>query len=207
MPFDRNSTYPRRPSLSTIDSAETRGSYTVNDDQAPLREPRADNMASAVALDHEPKRHDTFVDVDTNSNSYNVTPPTSNAQSPTTIAPPRPYHLVRVPSVQTRYMEMLLHLDKIPRLDNILASAFTWILLAGFLVVPGTFTTFKTSQVFKDASNADKNGVERDIVHSIANIGLLWVSGFLALVGAVGCFWLWFKWRRNYVWLINKIFL
>jgi hypothetical protein len=164
-------------------------------------------MASAVAFDHEPKRHDTFTHVDINTNNYNVPPPTSNALSPTTTAPPQPQYLVRIPSVRTRYMEMLLHLDKIPRLHNILASAFTWILLASFLVVPGTFTTFKTSQAFKDADNADKSGVAYDIVHSIANIGLLWVSGFLALVGSVGCFYLWFRWRKNYVWLINKIFL
>lgn len=205
MRSDRNKTLPRRLSLSTIDSEESRVSYRENDDRAPLRKnPTA--MASSITFDHEPKRHDAFSNIDIDSN-YGVPPATSTALSPSTEAPQRPQYLARVPSVQTRYMEMLLHLDKIPRLHNILASAFTWILLAGFLVVPGTFTTFKTSQVFKDANNTDKGGVADDIIHSIANIGLLWVSGFLALVGALGCFFLWFRWRQNYVWLINRIFL
>ncbi|ETI22614.1 hypothetical protein G647_06690 [Cladophialophora carrionii CBS 160.54] len=115
--------------------------------------------------------------------------------------------LVRVPSVQTRYMEMLLHLDEIPRFYNILASLFTWIILAGFLVVPGTFTTFKESEAFQDADNNDDDEVTHAIVHSIANIGLLWLSGAFCIVGALGCLALWFRWRENYVWLINRVFL
>jgi hypothetical protein len=202
MRFDRNNTISRRPSLSTVNSEETRVSYRENDKALP----RKDNMASAVSSDHEPKRHDTFSNIDIGSN-YNPPPPTSTALSPTTDVPQRPRYLARVPSVQTRYMEMLLHLDKIPRLHNIAASAFTWIMLASFLVVPGTYTKIQTSQTFKNADNPNGSGVAHDIVHSIANIGLLWVSGFLALVGTLGCLYLWFRWRQNYVWLINRIFL
>lgn len=40
-------------------------------------------------------------------------------------------------------MNMLLALDGIPRLDNLLASFFTWILLAGFVLFPGTFTSLE----------------------------------------------------------------
>lgn len=204
MRFDRNDKNPRRPSLSTNDSEETQVSYREKEEA----HPRKDNMASAVSFDHEPKRHDTFSNVDVGSN-YNPPPPppTCTALSPTTDVPRRPQYLARVPSVQTRYMEMLLHLDKIPRLHNIAASAFTWIMLAGFLVVPGTYTKIQTSETFKNANNPDDSGVAHDIVRSIANIGLLWVSGFLALVGTLGCFYLWFRWRQNYVWLINRIFL
>ena len=54
--------------------------------------------------------------------------------------------LVRKPSVQTRYVDMLLHLDTIPRLDNILASLFTWLLLAGYLVFPATFISLSESK-------------------------------------------------------------
>jgi hypothetical protein len=104
-------------------------------------------------------------------------------------------------------MEMLLHLDEIPRMYNILASLFTWIMLAGFLVVPGTFTTFKESKAFQDADDNDDDEVAHAIVHSIANIGLLWLSGAFCIVGAVGCLALWFRWRENYVWLINRVFL
>ena len=104
-------------------------------------------------------------------------------------------------------MEMLLHLDKIPRLYNILASLFTWILLASFIVVPGTFTTFKESKAFQDADHSDDNEVAHAIAHSIANIALLWLAGSFCIVGIVGCILLWCRWRENYVWLINRIFL
>jgi hypothetical protein len=104
-------------------------------------------------------------------------------------------------------MEMLLHLDQIPRLHNILASIFTWILLAGFLVIPGTFTSFKNSNAFKDADGNGSNEVANAIVHGIKNVGLLWVSGAFCVIGALGCLWLWFMWRKNYVWLLNRIFL
>ncbi|RMZ77593.1 hypothetical protein DV737_g4243, partial [Chaetothyriales sp. CBS 132003] len=122
---------------------------------------------------------------------------------PQTSSAPR---LVRVPTTQTRYMEMLLHLDQIPRSHNILVAACTWILLAGFLVVPGTFTSFKNSTAFKDADDDDSNTVAHAIVHSIAHIGLLWVSGACCIVGGLGCLAMWFRWRRNYVWLLNRIF-
>ncbi len=107
---------------------------------------------------------------------------------------------------------MLLHLDEIPRLYNILASLGTWIILAGFLVVPGTFTTFKESKAFQEADNADGGDdagteVTHAIVHSIANIGLLWLSGSFCVAGTLVCLWLWLRWRHNYVWLINKIFM
>lgn len=114
--------------------------------------------------------------------------------------------LARVPSVQTRYMEMLLHLDEIPRIHNIAASLFTWIILAGFLVVPGTFTSFKNSEAFQNA-NSNKDDIAHNIVHSIANIGLLYLSAGFCAVGSLGCLWMWFRWRHNYVWLINRVFL
>jgi hypothetical protein len=49
--------------------------------------------------------------------------------------------LQRADSQNTRYMNMLLALDGIPRLHNMLAAFFTWILLAGFVLLPGTFTS------------------------------------------------------------------
>lgn len=44
---------------------------------------------------------------------------------------------------QTRYVNMLLALDGISPLFNVLAAFFTWILLAGFLLFPGTFASWK----------------------------------------------------------------
>ena len=102
---------------------------------------------------------------------------------------------------------MLLSLDEVAALWNILAAVSTWLVLAAFLVIPGTFTTFKDSQAFKDADDGSKNDVAHAILRTVAHIGLLWVSGIFAIVGALGCLCCWVRWRYNYVWLINRIFL
>ena len=72
-----------------------------------------------------------------------------------TISSKRP--LVRMPSIHTRYMEMLLHLDEIPRIYNILGSLFTWIILAGFLVVPGTCRLAFVPNLFVFATSNELN--------------------------------------------------
>ncbi len=43
--------------------------------------------------------------------------------------------------METQYVNMLLALDGIPLTHNILAALATWILLAGFLILPGSFTS------------------------------------------------------------------
>lgn len=118
---------------------------------------------------------------------------------------PRPTKpsLTRTTTAQTRYMEMLLGLDTIPRIHNLLASFFTWILLAGFLVFPGTFTSLQKYE----SSNKSGPAIEHQILHTVANVPLLWVAGACVIIGAVGMVGLWFRWRRNYVWLINRIFM
>lgn len=44
-------------------------------------------------------------------------------------------------NMQTRYVRMLLAMDHIPDIYVLLASFFTWILLAGFILFPGTFAS------------------------------------------------------------------
>lgn len=39
------------------------------------------------------------------------------------------------------------------------------------------------------------------------NIPLLVIAGICTGIGAAGMVWLWWRWRQNYVWLLNKIFL
>jgi hypothetical protein len=104
-------------------------------------------------------------------------------------------------------MEMLLHLDRIPRLHNILAAGFGWILLAGFLVIPGTFTSFKQTEAYENASGNAASDIANSIVNAINNVPLVYISAALSGVGALGCISLWYQWRKNYVWLINRIFL
>ena len=180
-----------RKSLSTIASED---SSTVQENQNKTTSPpRRSNTTGTLTKSNSPKMNNisTFQRADTTASQTSSTRP----------------QLVRIPTTQTRYMEMLLHLDRIPRIHNILSSAFTWILLAGFLVVPGTFTSFKNSATFKNADADNSNEIAHAIVHSIANIGLLWVSGAFCVIGALGCIFLWLRWRKNYVWVLNRIFL
>ena len=108
-------------------------------------------------------------------------------------------------TAQTRYVDMLLDLDNVPRWHNLLASFSTWILLAGFLIVPGTFTSVEKSSMVKEA--AKQNAVAHEVLEKVKNASLLWIAFSCCLVGVTGLSWLWWRWRSNYVWLINKIFL
>lgn len=101
-------------------------------------------------------------------------------------------------------MRMLLSLDKIPRLHNILASFFGWIMLAGFIVLPGTFTSL--------AKLGSNNAVKAtpgasDVLNSVQSVPLLVVAAVCCGIGYLGNLWLSIRWRNNYVWLLNKLYL
>lgn len=108
-------------------------------------------------------------------------------------------------SAQTRYTGMLLNLDTIPWSHNLLASFSTWILLAGFLIVPGTFTSIEKSQVLQE--HAKENAIAEKILDEVKHASLLYIAFTCCLLGSSGLLWLWWRWRTNYVWLINKIFM
>ncbi|MCJ1243330.1 hypothetical protein MMC30_000527 [Trapelia coarctata] len=114
--------------------------------------------------------------------------------------------LVHRPSVQTRYMDMLLGLDEIPRLHNILASFFTWILLAGYVVFPATFTSLNRSKNLAQAA-VDGNEFEKSVLNTVRNAPLVWIATICCILGASGMAWLWWRWRSNYIWVINRIFM
>ena len=194
----RDSEQGARPSLSTINSDDGQGHY----DNRPIK--RVDVTTLSTSTSSSPETTPIKTSTSNSPRRKNTNRSSDLGRSDILTSPPP---LARLPSVQTRYMTMLLHLDEIPRIYNILCSLFTWIILAGFLVVPGTFTTFKQSDAFKEADDDDSNEVAHAIVHTVANIGLLWLSGAFCLVGVVGCLCLCLRWRRNYVWLVNRVFL
>ncbi|KAI6157297.1 hypothetical protein BKA82DRAFT_994278 [Pisolithus tinctorius] len=99
---------------------------------------------------------------------------------------------------QTRYVEMLLALDDIPNLYKVLAAFFTWILLAGFILFPGTFATW-----------ADKppGTTEHELASVINNVPLLVIAWVCTGIGGLGMLWLWWRWRKNYIWIVNRIFV
>ncbi|CAE6453859.1 unnamed protein product [Rhizoctonia solani] len=111
--------------------------------------------------------------------------------------------LQRRPSANTRYMNMLLELDAVPRFHNMLASFFTWILLAGFVIFPGTFTSIQQLEL-DDPSRSD---AERWILGRVKNVPLLVIAGLCCAIGTLGMIWLWHRWHKNFIWLVNRIFL
>ena len=117
--------------------------------------------------------------------------------------------LEKAPAQETEYMGMLLHqsqvIEKRPYW-NILTAACTWILLAGFIVLPGTYTNFQNSSAIQ-AAQKDQSNVGNKILASIAHLGLLAVASVLCGLGILGIIGLWLKWRANYIWLINKVLL
>lgn len=116
-----------------------------------------------------------------------------------------PVELTQPSQHQTRYMDMLLSLDTVPRSHNILASLSTWILLAGFLIIPGTFTSVEKSQMIQQ--EAKQNAVAGKFLDEVKHASLLYIAFACCLIGSSGVMWLWWRWRSNYVWLINKIFM
>lgn len=94
---------------------------------------------------------------------------------------------------------MLLALDKVPFLHNTAASAACWLLLAGFVVLPGTFSTLSTLDTSSGTLTAT-------VIHEVQNIPLFVIAYLLSSIGASGMIWLWWRWRKNYIWLLNRIF-
>ncbi|KAL4887978.1 hypothetical protein BDV59DRAFT_196830 [Aspergillus ambiguus] len=83
---------------------------------------------------------------------------------------------------------MLVDMEKAPPFENILAAFCCWILLAGYLVLPGTFASIQGS--------SSQN----------VNVSLLGVAGALCVVGLLGTTWSSYKRRMNYVWLVLTLF-
>ncbi|RDH14287.1 hypothetical protein M747DRAFT_224202, partial [Aspergillus niger ATCC 13496] len=104
-----------------------------------------------------------------------------------------------------RYVNMLLDTEKVPLIDNILAATFCSILLAGYLVFPGTFTSLQTSASLKKASDA--NEVGRTAYKAVQNVSLLGIAATCCFIGLCGASWLYYRNRQNYVWIGRKIFL
>jgi len=101
------------------------------------------------------------------------------------------------PSVQRSYTDV--RLEEVPRLDCILSFIFTWLLLAGFVVLPGTFNTLEGIQ-------SGSTQVEK-VLHTIQHLPLLVIGYACCGVGGAGMCILWIRWHHNYVWLLNSIFI
>ena len=91
-----------------------------------------------------------------------------SASGPSKTDDTRPHLMHGTPSqMDTQYVNMLLALDDIPSLHNMLAKFFNWILLAGFILFPGTFTSLKNL-----GGSGESDQIEQQLVHAVTNIPL-----------------------------------
>lgn len=127
-------------------------------------------------------------------------PPPPQPRNP---RPSRPELQRRRTTAKTRYIDMLLGLDHVSPLHNILASVFVWILLAGYIVFPATFNSLQKTS-YDDKANTR---LKAEVLATARNLPLLYVAAAACGIGVLGCVWLWWKHRGNYVWVINRIFL
>lgn len=103
----------------------------------------------------------------------------------------------------SRYVQMLLDVDHMPWIYNVIASVAQWTLLAGYLVVPGTFTSLQRSDKIEPLGDISTG---KAILGTIQNPPLLAIACFLFSIGASLLFWLYWEWRENYIWLVSRIF-
>ena len=113
--------------------------------------------------------------------------------------------LLRRSSVQTEYELMLVQLDHVPWQQNLLAGVFTWLLLAGYIVFPGTFTSLNNSRAVRDSANSHRP--EKALLKIVQNMPLLGFTAACCVIGAIGIVYLGWIWRTNYIWLVNPLFL
>ena len=125
------------------------------------------------------------------------------------------------PTIQTTtraspaYLSMLLSLEAVPRLHNIFACVFSFVLLVGFAIVPGAFPVPSSAAAANEAVT-----IGGFVLVGVGLLGCMLFCYFISHPGtpmfsflvsswyvSVQVSWLAIRWRRNYVWLINKIHL
>ena len=102
-------------------------------------------------------------------------------------------------------MNMFLQLDHIPQLHNIYAFISTYILLAGYIVFPGTFTSIRNSSAVEGV--AGKSHAGQTVFKAVQNVPLLVIAALCCVAGVVGMCLLWWIYQDNFIWLRQKIFL
>ena len=100
----------------------------------------------------------------------------------------------------TSYVKMCEDYAEAPTWANICAAIFAWLTLAGFVVIPGAFTSFSQSEMIGETVSG------RLFQHVIARAPILYVAIALCILGSSGTAWLWWARRGNYLWVSRHIF-
>jgi hypothetical protein len=96
---------------------------------------------------------------------------------------------------------MCVQANQVRRLHEFSALIFAWITLAGYVVLPSTFTSIK------NASSLDNIVGGKMVQEVVQNVELLKLALALCCIGTAGNCFLWYQWHDNYVWLNSRIFL
>lgn len=104
-------------------------------------------------------------------------------------------------SYSSLYKRMIVESYAMPVWKDIITATFHWILLAGFVIFPATFTSLSHLDVLTDSTAG------RVVLYSIRNKGLLAIAIMSCAIGVAGIGWAWWEVRHNYVWLVTKIFM
>jgi hypothetical protein len=108
-------------------------------------------------------------------------------------------------TIETEYVRMLLELQDIHWLYNFMASLAAWMLLAGYLVIPGTFTSLQRSNTI--TNKMAQNDAEKAVLKTIQNPPLVAIAWVLLSIGVASMSFLFYRWRKNYLWLISRLFM
>lgn len=188
----RNAPLPPPPSASSPRSSTSSTATLAND---PNRSPRTREQPSASSPSP--------------TNPHHPRSPRSPNSPPRPLYFP-PSHQRGGSGFQTRYMNMLLNLNKIPRAHNIFANLFAWIVLVAFVIAPCNFTGFPADRSLMVSDNDKVSSIPLTTtatLKKIPSIPLLAISCALFFLGVLGLLWLAVYWRRNYIWLMNRIYL
>lgn len=109
------------------------------------------------------------------------------------------------PDSESCYTRMLKEEAQMDWRYNLYSSAANWVLLAGYLIIPGTFTSLKESHEVENALQTNSAG--RAVLKKIQNPPLLVIACLFFVAGATTLGWLCVKFKYSYPWLINKIFM
>ncbi|KAH6653589.1 hypothetical protein BKA67DRAFT_501593, partial [Truncatella angustata] len=99
------------------------------------------------------------------------------------------------------YIKMLIENDQsVDWYYAISPKVLNWTLLAGYFVLPSTFTTVNRSEAFN--TMMEDNEV---VLKAFQNPPLLGLALFLFIVSLIGLTCIWWVWKCNYIWTLNNI--
>lgn len=103
----------------------------------------------------------------------------------------------------TEYAKQLVEFHDFPHREGWLVTFASWLLLAGFVTFPATFTNLKQANL----SGQPFGTAGQWLISKIQNLPLLGVACGCSGLGALGLFLFWIRWRHNYFIVSEKVFL